>query len=365
MTLAERYTQLLRKTTMSEWELRKYQKDFSALDKQHYQEINGETINNKWANQHQYLEEHFILLRETAKLGRFPNKSSEIDYLIKAFPLASVSAKVTKYPEGNLILMHDGLIVFSSIYLSILLRSKEFQGRLPNNLREAALYDSEMESEMMATLFYEYLFSRILAPNTTPVLFKDRVTTLDANLWPILLNIQHEMIAFVFAHELGHIQLGHLNKPPHEIETVDIGNMQFEVFGWPDEFDADIFASTLLFNPNRKRIVNDKPLKDHTNIPLICTYILAGIFVFFHIVRALEFYTEKANTFFGNILPLSHIHPPAIQRMEMVLDSLKAKGVIPHYPNGIGIAKPFIEHYYNKEPAIWEKIKAKIIAQRK
>lgn len=66
---------------------------------------------------------------------------------------------------------------------------------------------------------------------------------------------------------------------------------------------------------------------------------------------------------FGRIVPPYSDHPPAMERLSQVFNALVEKGVIRDVNNGIGPAKTFTDHFYNKPQLIWEKLEKIIIAR--
>lgn len=133
-------------------------------------------------------------------------------------------------------------------------------------------------------LFYNTINNK--PHDSSSYLIKDDITE------SIAYQIIESILLFIFAHEVGHLELDH-DFESEEKET-----------NWREEYEADIYAADNLIR-NFKREDNGYPM---------C---LMGPFVFFHYLAILESESDSKGD--------SNSHPPAMQRLNKYLFYLRSK----------------------------------------
>jgi hypothetical protein len=162
------------------------------------------------------------------------NRSLHLPYLIRAFPLGKVNACATPASGGGLILINMGVMMM--LHQSI----KALVWRTRLGTLDDGTFDDDATSRMLAEILGEYLIhDYTTAAHRQPWVAGPRLEMVN--------EVRDAAEAWIIAHELGHLALGHLSGRRVTLRTL-VGNVHVIERTRQEEHEADDFATEVVMS---------------------------------------------------------------------------------------------------------------------
>lgn len=282
-------------------------------------------------------------------------QGSGAQFLVRSIPSGSINAEVKKFSSGYLILINEGLGTFFLVLLSVILRSRTFQRHLSDD-DIGPTYDEKVEVQLLGRLLHSYIRTGYVA-DANDSLFLNGISRFDDQLFDVYLSLYNEVCSFVIAHELCHMALGHLDKSASKSWLTPVGRVDLIPKSQIQEYEADATAAYVLFSANRVRRKGGVLLREEEMRHIALMEICGGMMLFLFIASWIEDFTADLAHRLKIRLPPIHTHPPAIHRLNHLVDYLTVHGMILDFERS-GYAMWFIDHLRPLKHKVWAEIEA-------
>ena len=162
-------------------------------------------------------------------------------------PSGNVNALTCFCDDGYLIIFESDIFYFCNMLSKIIVSSlpiKNDNGRISLNLNEDAIIERLENNSIILKHFVELVIGYVIggSPRTAPHYLADGPYSSFASV------MTQAMERFVMGHEYSHILLQHQPMSNGKIGLIDIKDMYYKIFSWPQEYTADYLGLQLMFH---------------------------------------------------------------------------------------------------------------------
>jgi hypothetical protein len=214
------------------------------------------------------------------------------------FPTGSMNALCRPMPgTGVLVLVDSGLLHLVPDVLKIMIVSRSAFGDSP-------LLEPSFAASALAEVFNAHLFGNGAAgARALPELAGQRLD--------LLRLMARRATQFVVAHEMAHVQAGHLLTSWRQTDpNTPVGALDMQAVGWPREYEADRVAATIML----ASLTDLSPWERDTVEPYLVGAVLL-VLALHEVVAVLAEATDR-------VLPFTGSHPPPLLRIQSVVEHL-------------------------------------------
>ncbi len=214
------------------------------------------------------------------------------------FPTGSLNGLCRPMPgTGVLVLVDSGLLHLVPDVLKIMIASRSAFGESP-------LLEPSRAASALAEVFNAHLFGNGAAPaRPLPDLAGRRLDVLRLMI--------RRATQFVVAHEIAHVQAGHLLASRQQTDpNTPVGALDMQAVGWPREYEADRVAVRIML----ASLVHLSPWERDTVEPYLVGAVLL-VLALHEVVAVLAEATDR-------VLPFAGSHPPPLLRIQSVVEHL-------------------------------------------
>lgn len=243
------------------------------------------------------------------------------------FPTGSMNALSRPMPgTGVLILVDTGLLHLVPDVLKIMIVSRPA-------FNEPPLLDPQSAASALAEVFNAHLYGNGAAPARP-------LPDLAGQRRDLLRLMARRATQFVIAHEIAHVQAGHLLASwRHTDPNTPVGALDTQAVDWPREYEADRVAATIMLTSLMKL----SPWEHDTVEP----YLVAALLLVLALHEVVAVLAEAA----GRIVPFASSHPPPLLRIQSLVEHLADHL---HTPESIAVAADLATWLDERVPEVLE-----------